>query len=91
MPEQAVLKSLELLNLLTSLLAIWEEFAMHSLTVIINNAEQFTADYITISDFFDFFHFFSSNITRCSSKEKENFSFLLTTLIVRTHFFMPSP
>ena len=82
-------KSLELLNVHTSLLAIWEEFAMHSLTVIINNAEQFTADYITISDFFDFF--FSSNITRCSSKEKENFSFLLTTLIVRTHFFMPSP
>ena len=57
-------KSLELLNVHTSLLAIWEEFTMHSLTVIINNAEQFTADYITISDFFDFFHFFSSNITR---------------------------
>ena len=50
-------KSLEILNVHTSLLAIWEEFTMHSLTVIINNAEQFTADYITISDFFDFFSF----------------------------------
>ena len=47
---------------------------MHSLTVIINNAEQFTTDYITILDFFDFFSFLL-HITRCSFKKEENFSF----------------